>query len=96
WPAQRVEELLKLWREGVPVKEIARRFEVTVPAVESKVVRLRSAGYRLARRRAGPPATRAQRLRRCLYCGERFMSEHIGNRLCPACLENGPFTSAMV
>ena len=34
--------------------------------------------------------------RRCLYCGEDFDSSHHGNRICAACLEDGPFTSAMV
>ena len=34
--------------------------------------------------------------RRCLYCGKDFDSSHHGNRICAACLEDGPFTSAMV
>ncbi len=33
--------------------------------------------------------------RTCLYCGETFASTHLGNRICPACLEDGPFTSAI-
>ena len=43
----------------------------------------------------GASARRQCAKRKCLYCGETFASTHIGNRLCPACLEDGPFTSAI-
>ena len=34
--------------------------------------------------------------RRCLSCGADFATSPPGNPICPACLEDGPFTSAMV
>jgi hypothetical protein len=69
---------------------------LTRMAVESKLAKLRRAGKPLARRN-GPRRTAPTRaMRRCLYCGHAFASEHAGNRLCPPCLVEGPFTSAMV
>ncbi|MFQ5783594.1 MAG: GcrA family cell cycle regulator [Alphaproteobacteria bacterium] len=94
WPAGSAEALIRLWRAGLPTAEIGARLGVTARAIDSKVRKLRTAGYALpARRTASAP--RARRARRsCLYCGRPFASSHIGNRLCPACLEDGPFGSA--
>ncbi len=99
WPAGRAETLIELWNAGRSAAEIAARLGVGVGAVESKLHKLRIAGHHLVRRRAGP-AGRTRRTgragRRCLHCGEMFASDHPGNRLCPVCLDEGPFTSALV
>ena len=92
-----VETLVRLWDEGHTVAEVAARLGRTVRAVECKIYKLRAAGRALSGRRptGGPRAAQRAR-RRCLYCDSMFPSAHPGNRLCPACLEDGPFTSAMV
>ena len=101
WPADAVETLVRLWSQGRTAAEVAARLGKTARAVECKIYKLRAAGRALAERRPpdGPRAARraAQRARRrCLYCDSMFLSDHPGNRLCLACLEDGPFTSAMV
>ncbi len=92
--------------------EIASRLGKTTRAVECKIYKLRARGCVLPARRRGISGRdddggfhggfhsgnrgdqRARR--RCLYCGEDFDSSHRGNRICPCCLEDGPFTIAMV
>ena len=108
WPASAVDSLRRYWNDGLTTAEIASRLGKTVRAVECKIYKLRARGCVLpARRRriAGPGddggchgANRSNQRahRRCLYCGEDFDSSHRGNRICPGCLEDGPFTSAMV
>ena len=32
-----------------------------------------------------PDRQHESKLRQCLRCGKRFLSEHIGERLCPKC-----------
>ena len=99
WPADRSRALIRLWTAGLSTARIAARLRATTPAVVSKVRKLRKlrvAGHALGPRRP-VRARRARRApRRCLYCGEEFASSHVGNRLCPGCLESGPFTGAMV
>jgi hypothetical protein len=41
----------------------------------------------------GRPGDHAPRC--CLYCGALFASSHIGNRICPTCLDEGPFSGAI-
>ncbi len=96
WTTARVETLVVSWNAGRSAADIAKQLAVSPRAVESKLHKLRAAGRDLVRRRAGPakPAGRARR--RCLHCGEMFASDHPGNRLCPVCLDEGPFTSALV
>ncbi len=64
-------------------------------AVESKVRKLRAAGHYLAHRRATSGNGEAAVMRRCLHCQGKFPSQHIGNRICPACLDDGPFASGL-
>ena len=96
WPAGRAEALIDLWNRGLATADIAARLGVTTRAVDSKVRKLRIAGHALAarrpRRRQRPRCTR----RKCLHCGRLFASAHIGNRLCPPCLEDGPFSGALL
>lgn len=108
WSALEIETLQRHWKAGLTTAEIASRLGKTTRAVECKVYKLRVQGWVLpARRRGGTerhddhgfhlgmrPDQRA--IRRCLYCGDDFASSHKGNRICPGCLEDGPFTSAMV
>ncbi len=96
WPLHAVETLVRLWRAGHSTPEIATRLGMTARAIDSKLRKLRVAGIDLPRRRrvAGRRVARAQR--RCLYCGRLFASSHVGNRLCPTCLEEGPFTSSVL
>ncbi len=96
WPADRSRALIGLWNAGHSAARIAALLRATTRAVESKVRKLRVAGHALAPRR--PVRTRRPRHtpRTCLYCGDKFASSHVGNRLCPGCLETGPFTSPMV
>jgi|GEM_PF-4621407 len=96
WPLHAVETLVRLWRAGQSTPEIAARLGMTARAIDSKLRKLRTAGIDLPRRRkvAGHRVARAQR--RCLYCGRMFASSHVGNRLCPTCLEEGPFTSSVL
>ena len=102
WPTANAEMLIELWNAGRTATEIAARLGVGVRAVESKLGKLRAAGHELVRRRAvsarrAEKAGRAGRARRrCLHCGAMFASEHPGNRICPVCLDEGPFTSALV
>ncbi len=93
WPAETVAVLVRLWDEGLTAAEVAARLGKTAGAVRAKLHKLRAASVPLA---GGRRATRRNCVRRsCLYCGRRFPSEHVGNRLCPGCLEDGPFTSAI-
>ena len=96
WPPARADELVRLWNSGAPTSEIARRLGASRAAIESKLTKLRHAGRQLARRRTPRLCGGRRADRRCLYCGQSFASEHIGNRICPICLVEGPFTSAMV
>lgn len=96
WPAGRAEALIRLWNCGLVTAEIAARLGVTPRAVDSKVRKLRVAGYRLAARRPRCPRTIRRARRKCLHCGALFPSSHIGNRICGTCLEDGPFTGALV
>ncbi len=93
WPAETVAALVRLWGEGLTAAEVAARLDKTASAVRAKLHKLRAASVALDGRRRAPPRGRARRT--CLYCGRRFPSAHVGNRLCPGCLEDGPFTSAM-
>ena len=108
WAAAEVDALQGHWIAGLTTAEIASRLGKTTRAVECKIYKLRARGWVLPARRRGnsdrhgdhgihrgiQPDQRA--IRRCLYCGESFASSHKGNRICPGCLEDGPFTSAMV
>ncbi len=94
WSAAALAALVRLWDEGLTAPEVAARLGKTARAVECKVHKLRAAGHRLAPRRSGRGPCRARR--RCLYCGGSFLSSHAGNRLCPVCLADGPFTSSLV
>ena len=97
WSTAAQAALVRLWDEGLTAPEVAARLGKTTRAVECKIHKLRAAGHRLAARRSGRgpcPARRARR--RCLYCGGTFLSSHPGNRLCPVCLADGPFTSSLV
>lgn len=106
WSESAVESLRQHWVDGLTTAEIAGRLGKTVRAVECKIYKLRVRGCVLPARRGAKsnhdgefPGTKQadQRARRrCLYCGESFDSSHHGNRLCPGCLEDGPFTSAMI
>ncbi len=96
WPAPRVEALIDLWNAGLATAEVARDLGATVRAVEGKLHKLRVAGRIIANRRRRPPARSKQAPRRCLYCSRMFASSHVGNRLCPACLEDGPFTGTLL
>ena len=108
WLVCETASLQRYWNDGLTTAEIASRLGKTVRAVECKIYKLRARGCVLAARRRvksdhragggwhrGGGATQPAR-RRCLYCGEDFDSSHHGNRICPGCLEDGPFTSAMV
>ena len=100
--------LQRHWRDGLTTAEIAARLGRTARAVECKIYKLRVQGCVLAVRRRRKPdpdsgngiflkkPTDQRAIRRCLYCSESFASSHKGNRICPNCLEDGPFTSAMV
>ena len=112
WTPAAIDSLRKHWVAGLTTAEIASRLGKTARAVECKVYKLRSRGWDLPARRRGlsegdgsggfnggiPGGNRgSQRARRrCLYCGEDFDSSHRCNRICAGCLEDGPFTSAMV
>ena len=96
WPAARVRALIRLWNTGLSAARIGTRLDATTRAVESKVRNLRVAGHALATRRPFQARQHRRASRRCLYCGRTFASSHAGNRLCPECLETGPFTGAMV
>ena len=96
WPAARAETLIELWNAGRGAAQIATRLEVSVGAVEGKLRMLRAAGHDLVRRRAGVARRVGRARRRCLHCGAMFASDHPGNRICPVCLDEGPFTSALV
>ena len=97
WPAAALAALVRLWDEGLTATEVAARLGKTTRAVECKVHKLRAAGHRLAPRRFAQGPSQARRARRrCLYCGGTFLSSHAGNRLCPVCLADGPFTSSLV
>ncbi len=96
WPAARVRALIRLWNAGLSAARIGDRLDTTTRAVESKVRTLRAGGHALAARRPCQARQQGRAPRRCLYCGRTFASSHAGNRLCPECLETGPFTGAMV
>jgi hypothetical protein len=94
WPPETVEALVQLWNQGLTAPEVGARIGKTARAVECKVHKLRAAGHALPPRRAIDEPERVSR--RCLYCGEDFPSSHPGNRLCPGCLADGPFTSTVL
>ncbi len=96
WPAATAEALIRLWNIGLSAAQVGARLGATTRAVESKVRKLRVAGYPLASRRPKPPPRLRRARRKCLYCGQGFASSHVGNRICPTCIEAGPFSSAMV
>ncbi len=97
WPASAVDSLQAHWNSGLTTAEIAARLDKSVRAVECKIYKLRAGGCILPARRPGKAEQNDQRARRrCLYCGDDFDSSHRGNRICPGCLEDGPYTSAMV
>ena len=108
WSSTEVETLQRHWNAGLTTTEIASRLAKTTRAVECKICKLRARGWVFPARRRGQSDRRGDHgvhrgirpdlraIRRCLYCGESFASSHKGNRLCPGCLEDGPFTSAMV
>ena len=95
WPAGTAETLLRLWKLDWSTMELACRFGVTTRAIDSKVRRLRVAGHELAARRPQRARRNGHAPRCCLYCGGLFASSHIGNRICPTCLDEGPFTGAI-
>ncbi len=89
WTPEMVADLERYWGAGMTSRAIAARLGKTTSAVNAKIRKLRLQGVDLARR--------DQRgLWDCLYCGIYFRCSHYYNRLCPRCIEVGPFTSAMV
>jgi hypothetical protein len=96
WDAARIARVLNLWNQGWSAPAIARDLGASRHSVESKLAKLRRAGLAVARRHRASPVASQRAWRRCLHCGLPFDSEHVGNRLCPTCLVEGPFTSAMV
>ena len=96
WNPARVAAVVRLWNAGLSAPAIARRIGASRLSVESKLAKLRRAGVALVRRRSRQAAATPRTTRRCLHCGAGFASEHVGNRICPTCLIDGPFTSAMV
>jgi len=85
------ERLIALWNGGGTAAQVAATLGKSVRAVESKVRKLRVAGHRLSGRRQAVPRITRVVTRRCLHCGHPFPSEHIGNRICRDCLDDGPF-----
>ncbi len=83
WPAATAEALIRLWNSGLSAAQVAARLGATTRAVESKVRKLRVAGYPLDARRSKPPPRLQRARRKCLYCCQGFASSHVGNRICP-------------
>ena len=96
WSPRRIDTMVRLWNLGRTTAEVAAELGTTARAVECKLHKLRAAGHSIAHRRPAASARSTRARRRCLYCGAMFASSHIGNRLCPTCLEDGPFTGALV
>ncbi len=93
WSAAATQALIEGWNAGAAPTDLARRFGVSTGAIYARVRGLRRRGVCLEARRT-PTVDRAaaidrpkQRARRkCLTCGKRFRSTHIGNRICEPCL----------
>jgi hypothetical protein len=54
WTPDKVRDLVKWWNAGVPILEIAQRFDMTVRCISSKVARERANGRIMHARKLGP------------------------------------------
>jgi len=45
-------------------------------------------GFQYSKLKPEPDRQHARKLRKCLGCGKEFMSEHIGERICPKCKDS--------
>ena len=83
WDEDRTADFIAMWNAGRTPEEIARRFGISRRTVAGRATHLRRAGHDMTSRslRRDDEA----RERRCLGCGQRFMSAHVGNRLCWPC-----------
>ncbi len=95
WPKGTAENLITLWNQAHTSVKIGLRLSLPVRAVESKVRKLRAAGHVLEIRRPTKPRKLGRTTRRCLHCGRNFPSSHVDNRICEACLDDGPFSSGL-
>lgn len=93
WSVDATRALIRAWNEGEAPTELARRLGVSADAIYARVRGLRRCGVWLQARRAptlsaAQPAGRAgaRARRKCLTCGKKFRSTHIGNRICEPCL----------
>ena len=93
WSVAASEALIRAWNAGEAPDALAHRLGISTGAIYARVRTLRRQGVALqARRRptasaaqaAGRPNGRARR--KCLTCGKKFRSTHIGNRICEPCV----------
>lgn len=87
WRGGRLEDFVAMWNAGRSLDEIAHRFGISREAAYARATRLRRDGLDLERRVHREQGREAAQ-RRCLGCGEPFMSSHPGNRLCWSCAQS--------
>jgi ribosomal protein S27AE len=75
-------ELDELLRSGMKHADIAERIGRTHRATYARIRRISDVGLDIDNAPA-PLVSRG-----CLKCGKKFMSEHVGNRVCGKCQES--------
>jgi len=81
------------WMSGKSPAQIAAELDRSICAIRIQASVL-GITMRMPRPRdAGRKATTRAVRRNCLSCGEKFLSEWIGNRVCNACKETEIFTA---
>ena len=86
WNAEETEILERLVARGARLGDIARALNRTPSSVTRKIQRART-----KKPASRPERRKAEALkgnRACLSCKRKFISEGIGNRICPLCKEH--------
>lgn len=89
WTEEEKAWLAERMKEGKTYAEIAAMLGRTPGSVQTQCSRLGIVGDRYVSKQ-NPKA----KWRKCLCCGEGFMSSWIGNRICSPCKESELFQSA--
>ena len=71
WPQEKVDELIRLYLEEVPLKEMAERMNITYGATKAMLTALRHRGYDIPLR---DQKRAQQRRRQTLLSGERVVT----------------------
>lgn len=91
WTNERKDQLFNMWAEGKSAAEVAKILGLAESTIYSQARRL-GLGY-FVNEKFGDKRAKLSKLRSCLCCKKKFLSEGAHNRLCDVCKSNNDLMS---